>query len=103
VTDDDLRDRLTDVVQRAFRWRQDADTVAAAVLPLVRAEIAAAERRGAERAAQAIAAEREAYATQAGRWYDPAYFEGLQRSSQLARAAVPAPTGDNGPLTGGNT
>jgi hypothetical protein len=86
VTDDDLRDRLTDVVQRAFRWRQDADTVAAAVLPLVRAEIAAAERRGAERAAQAID--------------DVAPGDGWQAEvfcdlGRIAREAVPAPTGDN--------
>lgn len=99
---DDLRARLAKAIRTEF-WKVGRENLPVwivpgaldAILPLVRAEIAAAERRGAELAAQAIAAEGEAYAEQAGRWYDSAYFEALERSSHLARAAVPVPTGDN--------
>jgi hypothetical protein len=80
-----------DVVHRA-----DAIRAVDAVLPLVRAEIAAAERRGAEGAAQAIKRRADQLAA------DPTATTLMYRAAiiydcaaHLARKTVPAPTGDN--------
>jgi hypothetical protein len=90
VTDDELRDRLVRAViaERIFRsdLREAVERAINAILPLVRDEIAAAERRGAERAAQAVD--------------DIAPGDGWQAEvfcdlGRIAREAVPAPTGDN--------
>jgi hypothetical protein len=90
---DDLRARLAKAIRTEF-WKVGRENLPVwivpgaldAILPLVRAEIAAAERRGAELAAQAI--EENAWGEE---WEREVFFE----LADYAREAVPAPTGDN--------
>jgi hypothetical protein len=105
---DELRDRLIEAGARAMvdvsalpEWMQVpalgkrlapvAEVVVDAVLPLVRAELAAAEQRGAEKAAQAIEAEYEHAKATAHRSLSPIprYSLTYDYAARLAREAVP--------------
>lgn len=92
MTDDELRYRLKRRLWefKMFVTDQSPDSFVDHFLPLVRAEIVAAERRGAERAAQAIEAEPRFRDSMTG----AALWVG-NIAAKRAREAVPAPTGDN--------
>jgi hypothetical protein len=94
VLNDDLSARLLKAVEdelsnvtNALEADYFAEVALKRILPLVRAEIAAAEHRGAERAAHEL--ERNGYLRSLDN-ETPARV-----AARVARAAVPAPTGDN--------